>query len=96
MRDPGAEPTSRPCLLEHDGMRDPIYMANVSHEGEVVGEVTSAGWGHHTGKALALAMVPTELGTPNTQLSIDIFGEAVPARVLPGPVWDADFARIRA
>ena len=95
MRDPGPEPARRMTLLTHEGARDPLYMANVSHDGAIVGEVTSAAWGHRCGKAIALAMLPAGLGE-GTTVSIDMFGEAVPATVLPGPAWDADFERIRA
>ena len=59
--------------------------------------MTSAAWGHRSGRAIALAMLPAGLAAEGTALDIDVFGEAVPATVLlPGPVWDADFARIRA
>ena len=95
MRDPGPEPVRRMTMLTYEGARDPLYMANVSHDGAVVGEVTSAAWGHRSGQAVALAMLPAGLSA-GTALSIDVFGEAVAATVLPGAAWDADFARIRA
>ncbi|UWQ20582.1 FAD-dependent oxidoreductase [Jannaschia sp. W003] len=95
MRDPGPEPERRLALLRYEGDLDPLYMANVSAGGAIVGEVTSAGWGHRSGMALALAMIPAGLDE-GTALIIDVFGESVPANVLAGPAWDADFARIRA
>ena len=96
MRDPGPDPARRLTLLTYEGARDPLPMANVLHDGAIVGEVTSAAWGHRSGRAIALAMLPTELAAEGTSLTIDVFGDTVPATVLPGPVWDADFARIRA
>ena len=95
MRDPGPDPERRLTLLTYEGARDPLPMANVHHDGAIVGEVTSAAWGHRSGRAIALAMLPARLAE-GADLAIDVFGEAVPASVLPGPVWDADFARIRA
>ncbi|MFO6463482.1 FAD-dependent oxidoreductase [Jannaschia sp. KMU-145] len=95
MTDPGT-PARRLVLLAHEGEREPPYMANVLSDGEIVGEVTSAAYGHRAGMPLALAMVPLAQAGPGTRLSLDIFGERVAARVLDGPAWDADFARIRA
>jgi dimethylglycine dehydrogenase len=95
LTDPG-EATRRLVLLEHDGTREPLAMSNVLSGGEIVGEVTSAAYGHRAGRPLALAMVPEALAEPGTDLAIEIFGEAAAARVLPGPAWDTDLSRIRA
>ncbi|WP_308914798.1 FAD-dependent oxidoreductase [Jannaschia sp. LMIT008] len=96
MRDPGPAPDRRLVLLRHDGDCDPLPMSNALHDGRIVGEVTSAGFAHRTGQPLALAMLPATLTEPGTQIAIDLYGEAVPATVLDGPVWDADLTRIRA
>ncbi|WP_298432538.1 FAD-dependent oxidoreductase [uncultured Jannaschia sp.] len=95
MTDPST-PARRLVLLAHEGEREPLYMTNVLSGEEILGEVTSAAFGHRAGMPLALAMVPVAQAVPGTALSLDIFGERVAARVLDGPAWDADFARIRA
>ncbi|WP_299820266.1 FAD-dependent oxidoreductase [uncultured Jannaschia sp.] len=95
LRDPGT-PARRLALLEHDGATEPLAMSNVLHDGAIVGEVTSAAWGHRAGKALALAMLPADLTGPGTELAIDLFGMPAAARVLPGAAWDPDHTRLRA
>ncbi|TDL78088.1 FAD-dependent oxidoreductase [Palleronia sediminis] len=95
MRHPGT-PERRIALLEHDGAFDPLPMSNVLSGDSIVGEVTTAAFGHRVGKPLALAMLPVDLAAPGTSLSIDIFGRPAQARVLPGAAWDADFTRIRS
>ena len=87
---------TRLALLAHDGTTEPLTMANVLLDGAIVGEVTSAAYGHRAGKPLALAMLPEALTAQGTELVIDLFGTPVPARVLGGPAWDADLSRIRA
>lgn len=95
IRDP-APVDRRLVLLSHEGATEPLAMSNVLLDGKIVGEVTSAAFGHRAGMPLALAMLPVALTEPGTDLEIEIFGRAAAARVLPGAVWDIDFARIRS
>ncbi len=74
---------------------DPLYMASLRKDGAVVGEVTSAGWGHRTGTSIALGSVRADLATPGTELEIGIFGKWFPAVVEAGPHWDAANERLR-
>ena len=96
MRDPGPLPDKRLVLIEHEGRTEPIYMSNVLDGDRIVGETTSAAYCHRSGRALALAMVPADLAAAGTGLAVEVFGDRAPATVLDGPVWDPDFARIRA
>ena len=78
------------------GDLDPPYMATLWHQGEVVGEVTSAGWGHRVQACLGLGMLRADLMVPGMVLEVEVFGDRVAAEVLPeGPVWDAGNARLR-
>ncbi|MBM2576598.1 FAD-dependent oxidoreductase [Jannaschia sp. Os4] len=90
------EADTRLVLLEHEGEAEPLYMSNVLSGGAIVGETTSAAYGHRTGKPLVLAMLPVALTEPGTELEVELFGAPVAARVLEGPAWDAGFERIRA
>jgi glycine cleavage system aminomethyltransferase T len=40
---------------------DPPYMSTIWHRGAVVGEVTSAAWGHRVGACVALGMLRADL-----------------------------------
>ena len=48
-----------------DAPADVIGDEPIWHDGEVVGWVTSGGYGHHVGRSIALGYVPTELATPD-------------------------------
>jgi 4-methylaminobutanoate oxidase (formaldehyde-forming) len=64
--------------------------------GEIVGRVTSGGFGYAVGASIAFAYVPVAETAPGTQLEIDIFGEWVPAEVRPEPLYDPNGERVRA
>jgi dimethylglycine dehydrogenase len=84
-------------LTAEVGDCDPPYMSTLWHGGRVVGETTSAAWGHRVGACVALGMVRADLARPGTELEIEVFGQRHPARVQgDGPLWDPKNARIRA
>jgi dimethylglycine dehydrogenase len=79
------------------GAFDPPYMSTLWHDGTVVGEVTSARWGHRVGACLALAMLRADLTAPGTVVEVEIFGQRHAAAVMgDGAVWDPSNSRIRA
>ncbi|WP_410607483.1 FAD-dependent oxidoreductase [Amycolatopsis sp. lyj-109] len=55
---------------------DPVYV-----DGRPAGYVTSAGYGHTAGKAVAYAWLPVEYGRSGTPLQVGHFGTRVPGRV---------------
>src|SRR6185437_494150 len=63
--------------------------------GEIVGRVTSGGFGYAVGASIALAYVPRASAEPGTQLAVDIFGEWVPAEVRSEPLYDPKGERVR-
>ncbi len=48
------------------------------------------------GRCLTSVMLPVELAAPGTALTIEWFGERLPATVVKDPVWDPAGERIRA
>ncbi len=76
---------------------DAPYMSTVWHDGEVVGETTSGGWGYRVNRSIALGMVRSGLSQPGTELEIEIYGERFPARVEKDqPLWDPGNERLRS
>jgi aminomethyltransferase len=59
----------------------------VTHDGEVVGRVTSGTYGPTVGKNIALAYVPTPLSKVGTALAVRIRGKDVPATVVKTPFY---------
>jgi dimethylglycine dehydrogenase len=50
--------------------------------------VTSGGFGHTDGSAIALAYLPASFADPGTELAVEILGERRPARVVAEPLYD--------
>lgn len=84
-------------LVIEAGDQDPPYMSTIWHGDEVVGEVTSGGWGYRVGKCIGLGMVRADLAGEGTALEVEIFGKRYAAMVQPDqPLWDAKNERLRA
>jgi dimethylglycine dehydrogenase len=84
---------------EPDDPADVIGDEPIWHDNEVVGWVTSGGYGHSAGVSLALGYVPTDLATPDGRggqgFEIEIIGRRRPARLQPEPVHDPQGLRMR-
>lgn len=63
--------------------------------GDVISRVTSGGSGYSVGKSIAFAYLPTRLTEAGTELSVEVFGEDIPAEVVSMPLWDPDHERAR-
>jgi dimethylglycine dehydrogenase len=66
------------------------------HDGEVVGWVTSGGYGHFVGQSIALGYVPAALaaGSDGT-FEIEVVGRRRPARLVAEPPHDPQGLRMR-
>jgi dimethylglycine dehydrogenase len=69
------------------------------HEDQVVGWVTSGGFGHFVGQSIALGYVPAELadasGRGASGFEIEVVGRRRPARIHPEPPHDPQGLRMR-
>ncbi|MCB2159823.1 MAG: dimethylglycine dehydrogenase, partial [Rhodobacteraceae bacterium] len=84
-------------LVVDAGAADAPYMSTLWHDGEVVGETTSGGWGYRVGKSIALGMLRTDLAVAGTRVEVEIYGERYAAVVQEDcPIWDPENARLRA
>ena len=84
-------------LVIEAGDCDAPYMSTLWHDGKVVGETTSGGWGHRIGKSIALGMLRADLTEPGTELEVEIFGDRFAATVQPDqPLWDSSNERLSA
>jgi glycine cleavage system aminomethyltransferase T/glycine/D-amino acid oxidase-like deaminating enzyme len=92
------EPTQKlVCLV----LEDPRAVALGSEpvraaDGEIVGRVTSGGFGYAVGSSIALAYVPLQYTEPGTQLAVDLFGDWIAAEVRAEPLYDPKGERVRA
>ena len=84
-------------MIVDAGEHDAPYMSTIWHNGEVVGETTSGGWGHRIDKSIALGMVRIDLAAPGTELEVEIYGERYKAVVQEDkPLFDPENERLRA
>ncbi len=94
----GGEPAQKLVCLVLDDPRaialgsEPVRTA----AGEIVGRVTSGGFGYAVGASIALAYIPVAYAEPGTPVAVDIFGEWVPAEVRAEPLYDPTGERVRA
>ena len=63
--------------------------------GEVVGRVTSGGYGYSVNMSIAYSYLPVECG-PGTRVEIDLFGRWVSGEVAKEPLFDPLGERVRA
>jgi dimethylglycine oxidase len=61
---------------------------------EVLGYVTSAGFGYSTGESLAYAYLPAGC-QEGTEVEVEYFGDRFDAIVVSEPRWDPEGARLR-
>ena len=91
------QPRSRIALLELKGEEtDALIGEAVFCDGQLVGSVTSAAYGHTIGKSLAIAFLSDAARGADTTVQISILGKQINATVLPDAPWDPDNERLKA
>ena len=81
------------CLDSRDAPAQPGD--SILSDGRVVGTVTSAGWGHRTGKNVALGFIEPGCAEEGSRLAVEVIGEPVPAVVSAPCLYDPGFALLR-
>ncbi len=83
--------------LDNPGPCDAPYMSTLWHDGAIVGETTSGGWGYRVDKSIALGMLRSDLAVPGGRVEVEIFGDRFSATVHGDkPLWDPENQRLRA
>jgi glycine cleavage system aminomethyltransferase T/glycine/D-amino acid oxidase-like deaminating enzyme len=91
-----APPTRRlRCVVLEDPRSVALGNEPVRVDGEVVGRVTSGGYGYTVERSIAYAYLPAELGV-GTAVEIDIFGQWTAGVLAKEPLFDAKGERVRA
>jgi 4-methylaminobutanoate oxidase (formaldehyde-forming) len=91
-----AEPPARRlcCLVLADPRSVCLGSEPVRIGGEVLGRVTTGGYGFAVERSIAYAYLPASAAT-GTSVEVEVFGEWVSAEVSAEPLWDPSGARIR-
>jgi glycine cleavage system aminomethyltransferase T/glycine/D-amino acid oxidase-like deaminating enzyme len=95
----GEEPIVAPkrlrCLVLDDPRSVALGNEPVRVDGEILGRVTSGGYGYTVARSIAYAYLPAEVEL-DTPVEVDIFGEWVAGTVAREPLFDPKGERIRA
>jgi glycine cleavage system aminomethyltransferase T/glycine/D-amino acid oxidase-like deaminating enzyme len=83
------------CLVLDDPRAIALGSEPVRVGDELVGRVTSGGYGYAVDASIAFAYVPVAHAAPGTRVEVDIFGDWVAAEVRAEPLYDPAGTRIR-
>ncbi|HVO55022.1 MAG TPA: FAD-dependent oxidoreductase [Solirubrobacterales bacterium] len=84
------------CLTLEDPQRVALGNEPVRVGGEIVGRVTTGGYGYTVERSIAYAYLPPDRVEPGTAVEIEIFGRWIPGEVAAEPLFDPKGERIRA
>ena len=92
----GKDPGRKLVTLHVDTTHAPAHPgASLMQGQQVVGTVTSGGWGYRIGKNLAYAFVDPAMAAPGSNMMLDLCGDMVTAQVIAPSPYDPDHARMR-
>jgi 4-methylaminobutanoate oxidase (formaldehyde-forming) len=84
------------CLALEDPHSIALGNEPVRIAGEILGRVTTGGYGYTVKRSIAYAYLPPASAVPGTAVEVEIFGRWVPGEVSPEPLFDPKGERIRA
>jgi glycine cleavage system T protein len=88
-------PTKLACLVLNDRRSVALGSEPVRIGGEVVGRVTSGGYGYTVSQSIAYAYVPSSASV-GTSVEVEIFGKWVAGEIAKEPLYDPRGTKIRA
>jgi 4-methylaminobutanoate oxidase (formaldehyde-forming) len=83
------------CLVLEDPRSVALGNEPVRVGGEVVGRVTTGGYGYTVGRSIAYAYLPSEHSRPGTEVDVEIFGSWIGGGVVEEPLYDPRAERTR-
>jgi 4-methylaminobutanoate oxidase (formaldehyde-forming) len=83
------------CLVLEDPRSVALGSEPIRLDGEIVGRVTSGGYGYSVARSIAYAYVPAEAATTGRAVEVEIFGEWIAGEIAEEPLWDPKGERIR-
>jgi glycine cleavage system aminomethyltransferase T len=84
------------CLVLADPRSVALGSEPVRVDGELVGRVTSGGYGYSVERSIAYGYLPAAHATAGQPVEVEIFGEWVAGEVAEEPLWDPSGERVRA
>ncbi len=75
----------------HERQEEPVRVGD-----EIVGRVTSGGYGFAVERSIAYAYLPRDLASIGTRGEVEVFGEWIGFEIAREPLWDPEGTRIRS
>ncbi|MDX6726009.1 MAG: hypothetical protein QOK49_814 [Baekduia sp.] len=95
LRERGAPAKRLACVVLDDPRSVALGNEPVAVDGEIVGRVTSGGFGYTVQASIAYAYLPPAYAEPGTAVTIDVFGRWIGGRVTAEPLYDPASARVK-
>jgi glycine cleavage system aminomethyltransferase T/glycine/D-amino acid oxidase-like deaminating enzyme len=83
------------CVVLSDPRSVALGSEPVRVDGDLVGRVTSGGYGYTVERSIAYAYVPATHAVPGRPVEVEIFGEWISGEVAPEPLFDPAGERLR-
>jgi 4-methylaminobutanoate oxidase (formaldehyde-forming) len=84
------------CLVLADPRAVALGSEPVRVEGDLLGRVTSGGYGYSVERSIAYAYLPADRADLGRPVEVEIFGEWISGEVAAEPLWDPAGERVRA
>jgi 4-methylaminobutanoate oxidase (formaldehyde-forming) len=84
------------CLTLEDETALALGNEPLRRDQQVVGWAASGGYGYSVKKSIVYAYLPVTMAAVGNVFDVEIFGERVPATVVPEPLWDLQGERVKA
>jgi len=84
------------CIVLDDSRSVALGSEPVRIDGEIVGRVTSGGYGYTVERSIAYAYVPAGDSEVGRSVEIEIFGDWVSGEIAREPLYDPESARVRS
>jgi glycine cleavage system aminomethyltransferase T/glycine/D-amino acid oxidase-like deaminating enzyme len=84
------------CLVLDDPRSVALGNEPVRVDGQIVGRVTSGGYGFAVEHSIAYAYLPPDQAAIGTRGDLEMFGEWIGFEIVREPLWDPEGARIRS
>jgi glycine cleavage system aminomethyltransferase T/glycine/D-amino acid oxidase-like deaminating enzyme len=95
LRERGAPRKRLACVVLEDPRSVALGNEPVAVGGQVVGRVTSGGYGYTVEASIAYAYLPPEYADPGTEVAVDVFGRWVGGLVTSEPLYDPASERVK-
>ena len=84
------------CLVLDDPRAVALGNEPIRVNGEVVGRVTSGGYGYAVSRSIAYGYLPTRCAEVGQRGEVEVFGEWVGGQVAAEPLYDPEGVRVRS